>query len=251
MHKYFANTIFMGKQVVFLPSCHSTNDIAAQLVPEGKLLEGAIVITDHQTAGRGQRGNAWEAAPGKNLTFSLLLKPAFLAIEAQFYLNIIISLAIADFLKGYIEDGVAIKWPNDIYCHDAKMGGILIENALRKGRIEHAIIGIGLNINQKHFASEKATSLANSCIQEFDLEALLHRLLGSIETRYIQLKNGKYQLLLKEYLSKLYWFGENRTFKDSDYFTGTICGIDEIGRLMIATNTGIKKFGIKEVAFIR
>lgn len=250
MHKYFANTIFIGKQVVFLPSCHSTNDIAAKLVPEGKLLEGAIVMTDHQTAGRGQRGSSWEAAPGKNLTFSVVLKPHFLPIRSQFFLNIFTSLTIIDFLKAYVNKGLNIKWPNDIYCNNSKLGGILIENTLRKGTIEYTIIGIGLNINQQCFATEKATSLAQVCQKEFELETLLHQLLVFMEVRYLQLKNGKHQLLLDEYLSKLYWMGEERVFKAADHFTGEICGIDEIGRLMIKTAGGIRKFDVKEVAFI-
>lgn len=251
MHKYFANTLFIGKQVVFLPTCHSTNDIAAKLVPEGKLQEGAIVITNHQTAGKGQRGNTWDTDPGKNLTFSLFLKPNFLAIQSQFFLNIFTSLAIADFLKTYVKQGIAVKWPNDIYINDGKLGGILIENAIRKGNIEYAIVGIGLNINQQHFSTEKATSLAHVCQQEFDLESLLHPLLHYIETRYLQLKVGKYKILLQDYLSKLYWMGEERVFKANERFTGEICGIDEIGRLMIKTKEGIRKFDVKEVSFVQ
>src|SRR5690606_2664881 len=94
LHKYFANTVFMGKQILSLPSCHSTNDIIAKLVPEKSLFEGAVVVTDHQTAGKGQRGNSWEAEPGKNLTFSVLLHPSFLSIDDQFYLYIVTALGI-------------------------------------------------------------------------------------------------------------------------------------------------------------
>lgn len=251
LHKYFANTIFIGKQVISLPSCHSTNDITASLVPKGSLFDGAVIVTDHQTAGRGQRGNVWEAAPGQNLTFSIWLKPTFLAIEEQFYLNIITSLAIADFLKDYVNEGVSIKWPNDIYWYDSKLGGILIENTLRQGLIEHVIVGIGLNINQQKFGSDKAISLANICHQEFSLDALLHQLLASIESRYLQLKKGNRKQLLAEYLSKLYWFGEERVFQGKDYFTGEICGIDEIGRLKIKTSAGVRRFDVKEVAFVK
>lgn len=250
MHKYFANNTFIGKQIVYLPSCHSTNDIAAKMVPEGKLLEGHVIITDEQTAGRGQRGNSWEATPGQNLTFSVLLKPSFLPLNSQFYLNILSSLAITDTLNVYISEGLAIKWPNDIYYGKSKLGGILTENTLRNGKIEHTIIGIGLNINQQHFSSPKASSLALICDRQFALEAILAELLAHLENRYLQLKNHHYNRLRKEYLEKLYWMGETKLFKDTDYFTGTICGIDDIGQLMIETGDGIKKFGIKEVSFI-
>lgn len=250
MHKYFANNTFVGKQIVYLPTCHSTNDIAAKMVPQGELLEGGVVITDEQTAGKGQRGNSWEATPGQNLTFSVLFKPAFLPLSSQFYLNILSSLAIADTLNGYSPEGLAIKWPNDIYIGQAKLGGILIENTLRGQMIEHSIIGIGLNINQTTFSSPKASSLALICGREFVLEQILAELLAHLESRYLQLKTNLYNRLKADYMERLYWMGEERTFKDNDYFIGTICGIDEIGQLMIGTTAGIRKFGIKEVQFI-
>ena len=250
MHKYFANNTFVGKQIVYLPSCHSTNDIAAKMVPQGELLEGGVVITDEQTSGRGQRGNTWEAAKGLNLTFSVLFKPSFLPVTSQFYLNILSSLAIADTLSVHMPDGMAIKWPNDIYWGQAKLGGILTENALRNGRIEHTIIGIGLNINQQDFSSPNASSMALICGRQFALEQILAELLAHLETRYLQLKNRLYGRLKAEYLKKLYWMGEKRVFKDTEYFGGTICGIDDTGQLMIKASDGIKTFGVKEVSFI-
>lgn len=250
LHKYFANNTFIGKQIVYLPSCHSTNDIAAKMVPERQLLEGGIVITDEQTSGKGQRGNSWEAAKGQNLTFSVMLKPSFLSLSSQFYLNILSSLAIADTLFGYVSEGLAIKWPNDIYVGQAKLGGILIENTIRGHMIEHSIIGIGLNINQRDFTSPKASSMALVCGRTFILENVLAKLLGHLERRYLQLKNHQHSRLKAEYLEKLYWRDQKRTFKDNDYFIGTIRGIDEIGQLIIETASGVRKFGVKEVRFV-
>ena len=170
------------------------------MVPKGELLEGGVVITDEQTAGKGQRGNSWEATPGQNLTFSVLFKPAFLPLSSQFYLNILSSLAIADTLNGYSPEGLAIKWPNDIYIGQAKLGGILIENTLRGQMIEHSIIGIGLNINQKTFSSPKASSLALICGREFVLEQILAELLAHLESRYLQLKTNLYNRLKADYM---------------------------------------------------
>ena len=220
------------------------------MVPQGQLLEGSIVITDEQTSGRGQRGNAWEAAKRQNLTFSVMLKPSFLPLSSQFYLNIFSSLAIADTLFGYVPEGLAIKWPNDIYVGQAKLGGILIENTIRGHMIEHSIIGIGLNINQKDFSSPKASSMALICGREFILEDILAELLAHLENRYLQLKGRHYSRLKTEYLENLYWMGEKRIFKDTDYFEGTICGIDETGQLMVETATGVRRFGVKEVSFV-
>ena len=79
MYNLSPKTLFVGRKVIYLPSCHSTNDYAADLLRVTAVLEGTLVVTDHQTAGRGQRGNGWEAAPGQNLTASLVLRPGFLA----------------------------------------------------------------------------------------------------------------------------------------------------------------------------
>lgn len=252
MHKYFANTLFIGKQVIYLPTCHSTNDMTAKLVPEKRLSDGAVVVTNDQTAGRGQRGNSWEASPGKNLTFSLYLKTHFLDIENQFYLNIITSLGVCDFLNGYIQEEIKIKWPNDIYYRDNKIGGILIENVIRKGGIEYSIIGIGLNINQSLFNAINATSMSLICNQKFDLEVLLQELLLNFEPQFLKLKRGAFQSLHNSYLQRLYWMDESRVYMtNNEYFEGTICGIDKIGRLLIRTEEVIQAYNIKEVSFVK
>ena len=78
------------------------------------LPEGTVIMADDQYAGRGQQQNTWYSEPGKNLTVSILLRPDFLAPDRQFLLNMAISVAIHDALKGITGDGLSIKWPNDI-----------------------------------------------------------------------------------------------------------------------------------------
>src|SRR5208337_1013284 len=93
--------------------------------------EGTIVTAGYQTKGRGQGENTWVSEKNKNLIFSILLKPHFLKASSQFYLSKAISLALADFVSLFI-DNVFIKWPNDIYAGNKKIGGILIENVLEE-----------------------------------------------------------------------------------------------------------------------
>ncbi|CAN5127836.1 biotin--[acetyl-CoA-carboxylase] ligase [soil metagenome] len=250
MHKIFTNTIFIGKKVIYQPQCHSTNDIAAEMVSINKIFEGTVVLTDDQISGRGQRGNSWEAEPGKNLTFSIILNPHFLDISEQFFLNIIISLAIHDLLLQYIGQGLTIKWPNDIFYHDNKLGGILIESSIKNNQLENVIVGIGLNVNQNKFSSEMATSLAIICNQKFDLREILSLLLSHIEKRYFQLKKLEFNNVLADYLQKLYWINEKHIFKSNEIFEGEIKGVDKIGRLMIQTTTGVKYYNNKEVSFM-
>jgi BirA family transcriptional regulator, biotin operon repressor / biotin---[acetyl-CoA-carboxylase] ligase len=249
-------TLFIGKSIVYLPTCHSTNDIASSLLNSPDVFEGTVVVTSSQTAGKGQRGNSWEAEPDKNLTCSLMLKPGFLKLNRQFNLNIIISLAVYDVLTNYLGEKVKIKWPNDIFFADhsisKKICGILIQNVLKKDSISHSIIGIGLNVNQEKFIDTKAISLKNILGKETDLESLFNELMEKIECRYLQLKELKFHSLCKDYLKVLYWYQEPHLFRSEsgENFTGIITGIDENGRLMVEAGGIVRYFNFKEVAFI-
>lgn len=229
-----ADTLFIGKRVIYLPECHSTNTSALQLLQQELLPEGAVIITDNQTAGRGQRGNSWEAASGQNLTFSLILRPRFMSVQDQFLLNISISLAIYDFLTDLQLDGVAIKWPNDLYIHSKKISGILIESSLKNAQLEWSVIGIGINVNQIIFSLPTATSLAQRLGRELARQQVLHKLLKALEVRYLQLRKGEGAALRKTYLERLYWLGEWHLFKvDNEQITGKIVGINAYGQLAV------------------
>jgi BirA family biotin operon repressor/biotin-[acetyl-CoA-carboxylase] ligase len=252
LYKIPANTLFLGKNIVFVPECHSTNTLAQQITQNQTSAEGAIVITENQTAGRGQQGNIWLTEPGKNLTFSIILKPSFLALGQQFFLSVVTTLGIYDFLKQHVEKHVSIKWPNDVLVADKKICGILIENHVQGAKINNTIVGIGLNINQRHFTSDRATSLAIETNHEFTLEEQLHKLLEQIERRYLQLRNKKFSELKDDYMSYLYWRNEKHLFTVSGKnLEGTIKGVDESGRLIVFCEGRDQFFGIKEISFIK
>ena len=252
MRRTFSHTVFVGKQLIYLPECTSTNRIAQDLMSQKCLSEGDIILTDFQTAGRGQRNNIWESAPGKNLTFSILLIPSFLYVSEQFSMNIFISLAIRDFLSEYLPEPLHIKWPNDLYYFSQKICGILIECNIKNNAIQSSVIGIGINVNQEKFVHENAVSMAQICGQTFDREELLKILAEKIEKRYLQLEKGNHEDLIQEYLQHLYWMGEPHTFWAGDYFEGTITGIDEWGQLAVSMpDHSIRYFGFKEIKFIQ
>ena len=252
MRRTFSHTVCVGKQLLHLPECTSTNQVAQELYIQRRITEGDIVITDYQTAGRGQRNNVWESAPGKNLTFSIVLTPAFLHVSEQFFLNIFISLSIRDFLAEYLPDNLSIKWPNDLYYDEKKICGILIESNIKNNAIQSSVIGMGININQQKFAHEGAISMAQICGQTFDREELLKILAEKIETRYQQLEKGKQDLLRQQYLQHLYWIGKPHTFLAGDYFEGIITGINEWGQLGVELQDGsLRYFDFKEIRFIR
>ena len=254
MYNNLPKTLFIGKSVIYLPTCHSTNEIASSLLGKPEIFEGTVVITSSQTAGKGQRGNKWEAEPDKNLTFSVILKPDFLKINQQFNLNIAISLAVYDFLTKYLGEKVKIKWPNDVFVveseRDKKICGILIQNTIRRENLEHAIAGIGININQENFSEPKAASLKSFTHQSYDLEKLFREISENIERRYLQLRENGMPALLNQYHHVLYWYRQRRTFKAGGLFKGEIIGIDELGRLMIDTGPEVRVFNFKEVEFV-
>ncbi|MDF7821481.1 biotin--[acetyl-CoA-carboxylase] ligase [Runella sp. MFBS21] len=251
MYKIKSKTLFVGKKIVYLPTCQSTNDEAADLLRQGEGIEGTVVITDYQTAGRGQRGNQWLTQAGENFTFSLILRPTFLSPAEQFRLNIAISLGIYDFLEPLVGESLKIKWPNDIYVGNQKLGGVLIENTLQSGRIESAIVGIGLNINQILFESERATSLRVLTSKEYSLAGLLPDLLSCLEKNYLLLRNKHFDTLKTRYLQGLFRYQELHLFQqDEKLFAGMIMGINEMGQLAMQVENKLVYFDLKEISYV-
>jgi BirA family transcriptional regulator, biotin operon repressor / biotin---[acetyl-CoA-carboxylase] ligase len=251
MYKILANTIFLGKDVLFLPECHSTNDEAMDRIRTGMAKEGSIVITDYQYRGKGQRGNVWETQAGKNLTFSLVLQPKFLDVSEQFYLNMMVSNSIMKLLQDYLPD-MKVKWPNDLVVErKGKIGGILIENIVGSSGWEFAIVGIGLNINQNQFGVGTATSLAKLTGNHFDLRELFRMLIAMIEQSYIHLKKGKRAEIKRDYLNHLYLLDKWEVFSQGENeFEGKITGISEDGKLLVELRDGKEKFfALKEISF--
>jgi BirA family biotin operon repressor/biotin-[acetyl-CoA-carboxylase] ligase len=203
-----------------------------------------------QTAGIGQRGNHWEAEPGKNLTFSLVLHPTFLPADRQFKLTEALSLALCDCLKGLRD--LKVKWPNDIYVGKRKICGTLVSTRLQGAQIASAICGIGLNVNQTVFPDwvPNPTSLGLLTGRQYELDPLLRRLLACIEARYNALKTGLDPE--PEYLAHLMNLHvPARYIYNSEEVTATITGVDPHGRLLLTAADGRRlSCGMKEIQFL-
>jgi BirA family biotin operon repressor/biotin-[acetyl-CoA-carboxylase] ligase len=242
----------MGQHLVFVPECHSTNNVLQQLIQQKGLTDGMVVITDNQTEGRGQRGNTWESEPGKNLTLSLALHPKFLLARDQFLLNACASLAVRDCIARFIPSlPVKIKWPNDIMLCDKKTCGILIENQIREQFIQQAVVGIGLNVNQVEFSFPQATSMAMTAKQFFLLDSVFSVLMECLEVRYLQLKSGEKSILRKDYEANLFWKDEIHDFKlNEEVVSGIIQSVGEDGKLNMIIGGEIRSFGFKEIGYL-
>lgn len=247
--------LFVGHNTVTIKEVDSTNTWLKQaLSNSAPLPEGTVIMADTQLAGRGQSENLWHSEPGKNLTFSILLNPRFLSIQRQFDLNIAVSLAINDVLTSYLGTAATIKWPNDSYIGDQKIGGMLIENIVQGNQIKHAIIGIGLNINQTDFPFylQNVTSFKKILHIDYDLRTIMNEICRSVEARYLQLKAGSYHSLHTDYLNKLYKFDVWARYKiNGKVILGRICGVSAEGFLQLETDAGLQQFWLKEIEFVK
>ena len=246
-------TLFTGQQVIWLPECESTNTEAQALVVKNSATDGCTVITDKQTAGRGQRGNSWEAEAGENLTLSVIWFPNFLAATSQFQLSQAVALAIHDWAGNLLgpDPALRLKWPNDLFFGNQKLGGVLIENTVSGVKIQSSIVGIGLNVNQQNFGIATATSFGRLTGRSYTLPPLATRLLECLERRYLQLRAGHLTALRADYLRALYRYQEWHPYEvDGKRVMGYIAGLDESGRLLLEVDGKLLHFGLQEIRFI-
>lgn len=260
MNKYQAPTEFIGRRTIFLESCESTNSLALRECAEKDVEEGLIFIAEHQTRGRGQMGNRWDSRKGENLLFSLVLKPAISAQE-QFYLSKSVACGIVEGLKAWAKEvfgknlPLAIKWPNDLYLADKKLGGILIENQWNGGKWTHAVVGVGLNINQQQFDGLRATSLrAHLKMDEIlDKTAIFNALCKGLEEYYLACLDKQFSSIDDNYHAHLLRLNEWHLYEENEskeVFDGKILQVNEQGLLLVEKQNGYKLYDLKEIVFI-
>jgi BirA family biotin operon repressor/biotin-[acetyl-CoA-carboxylase] ligase len=238
--------------LIRLAEADSTNRYLTALCEQGRIEEFTIVLSDFQTAGRGQQETTWEGERGKNLLFSVVLYPS-LEVRSQFLLSQIIALSVKEELDEWAS-GFSVKWPNDIYWEDKKISGILIENNLNGSRIERSIAGIGLNINQKEFHSSapNPVSLTQITGREHDLLSIL----GKITKRYIryyeQLRQGKQETVAERYRQSLFWKEGLHPYADAHgTFTARIVRVNPNGSLVLQDESGRERgYTFKEVSHL-
>lgn len=237
---------------------HETSSTNTYLKRMASLLpSGTVIHTPCQTAGRGQKGNSWESEPGKNLSFSFLLKNPQLAANKQFFISEACALAVLDMLSNQA-DGFSIKWPNDIYHGDNKICGILIENSLVGKNIGYSVIGVGININQRTFVSDAPNpiSLANITDRDYDLHELLHDVCQRLEQLcdFSQATPQSLAEMHNRFMSHVYRNdGKMHTWElpDGTRFEAKIAGIAPDGLLTLCSPDGnCTAFAFKEVKHV-
>lgn len=244
--------VFPKSRVSEISEVDSTNKYLESIIGTDSIPEGSVFFTNNQTAGIGQAGNNWESESYRNITASMVLYPEFLHPADQFYLTIVISLAVCDTVDFFLNDKRAVvKWPNDIYCDNHKIAGILIKNQVMGEAISSAIAGLGLNVNQTVFRfAPIATSLKILSGQEFELNSVLSKWHSYVAEYYSTLKSNR-KKLYQQYLDKLY-------LKDTlaeylirgEQVTASITGIDPHGQLVLVDDMGRRyECGLKDIVF--
>ena len=244
------NTLFIGKNYIFLEQCTSTNSYLLDELSNKNIAEGSLLLTNYQKKGRGQMGNTWFSEPNVNLTFSLVLMPKWIKPAEQFQITKLISMSLIQVLNENVKKGFEIKWPNDIYFENKKVAGILIENSLNQNSVLSSVIGIGLNVNQREFDFEKASSLINILGDELNRADLLQNFCERLEANYLRLKRD-IKMFDRDYLSNMYRRGEKHQFSSEGYtFEGEIIGVTPIGKIIVKIGEEMKEFGMKEIKFL-
>ncbi len=253
-------SLWPGLEIVALPSTESTNNWLRQMRGQ---MQGrtCLVITDFQTAGRGSGTNHWESQEGQNLTFSLQVCPTDLPASRMFALSEVMSLGVARGLEEALcigeqgqESGVRIKWPNDVYYHDGKVCGMLIENDLLGKRVECSVMGVGINVNQDCFVSDAPNPLSLRQIagHEFVRAQVLSSVLASTRFCLEMMEHGAYADLHALYLCRVYRWREWHLFTDQGgTFEGMIRDIEPDGHLIVQDRTGQeRRYAFGEIKYI-
>lgn len=245
----------IGHRITWVDSLDSTNNEITRRLDRGPVPEhGEIIAAVEQYAGKGLSDNTWTSDPGMNLTFSFLIRPAFIKATQQFYLNIFVSLGVCQFVHDlFPEMEVRIKWPNDIYVGKQKIAGILISHAVSGTDIMHTVVGIGLNVNQTDFPAglPNPVSMKQLAGKQFDISSVLNELNLALNHSWQNLSAARLVEIRNEYESVMFGYGKWMSFRhESKVITARIKGVSEIGLLQLEDSAGdILECDLKEIAY--
>lgn len=232
-------------------SLDSTNSEAHRLLSSQEAYHGLAILAFNQTEGRGQYGRVWQSQAGQHLAMSIILQPDNMTPDMLPLISMKASLGIIRVLhKVDPRLEPKIKWPNDIYLKGKKLAGILIENSISVHKVQHCIIGIGMNVNEDKFSDslQRAISLRNITRQLHDIEDIAAAIRFEVLS-LIDVQNNSWKT---EYDQLLFGLGETRPFEhNEDLIEGKIHGVNLNGKLCLdIPNEGIRCFASHELRWI-
>lgn len=248
-------TLSIGQDLEHFEQLDSTNAEMLRRLKYEELPNGKLIMAEQQIEGKGQRGAGWESESGKDLTFSILLRPRSLSPDEQFDLSRAVTLGIAEavrYLHPPSDQQLHIKWPNDLLLEGRKLAGVLIENSVQAGRISNAVVGIGFDLRRTereerigHTSLERETGLV------VKPEEMLECLCKSLERRYFQLEEGDLKGIRENFNERCYLLGYRAQFSDDEGdFIARIREVDPGGRLVLEHANGEEqRYSVKELRF--
>lgn len=240
-------TEWIGRPYLYTAATTSTNDQLKGTAFDPSYRSGTVLLADHQSAGRGRMQRRWEAPSGSSLLFSVLLRPDWPAQQAA-WLTMLAGLAVTESIEAVTGLAARLKWPNDVVIeHDAhwrKVCGLLLDVALSAGgRVQHAIVGIGLNVNIPAGALPDAptppTSLLIATGRPVPRLPLLADLLLRLESHYAAAMDGRSPAAA--WADQLITLGRAvrvTAAGSAETVTGVAESIDDWGRLLVRDEAG-------------
>lgn len=232
-------TKFIGQNIYYYQSVDSTQDIAWQLGSEN-VGEGTIVVSETQNKGRGRFLRKWVSSPG-GIYFSLILRPKHFSIAEFPKITLLVSLACVQGIKESVGVECQVKWPNDIFLGDKKLGGILSEVNAEQDNIHFVVLGVGINVNNQRLPPV-GTSLFLKERKYFPRVDILRKILERIEVLYREIHISGAEKILREWENLCFLWGRRiRVNNFGNYEDGEAIGIDEYGRLLLRKDSGVIK----------
>jgi len=246
------DTDFIGRNFYYLEEVESSN--TTLLNDKSMDFDGAVLLAEKQTNGRGRKDRKWYSLADQNLTFSILLKRKFKGNQVNI-VNFSTSLAVAVTLENLFQLRVSLKWPNDVLVDGKKIAGILLDSVSKGSTIEKVVTGIGLNVNQSGFQGQYVippTSIKIEAPQEEQLdisrERVLSELLNNFEEIYLR-GEERPQSIMEDWKQRCKMIGEKVTIEDTDVsLTGIFEDVDENGFLLLNVKDKIEKIHFGDVS---
>jgi len=238
------NTSLIAQQIVYYPEVDSTNLQAKSMAARG-VLDGTLLLTEHQTQGQGRLSRKWVSPPGKNLLFSLIFYPSVPPTKA-FQLTLLASLSVCKSLIFLSKIKAGIKWPNDVYVNNRKISGILTEFSATTDRVNWAVVGIGVNVNYDPSSDPEIEATATSIRRERGRSQrridLLRAILEEMDRLYGRFLRGDMVSVREEWLAHSIILRKPVVITADNYREEGIAEtIDENGALMLLTDQGERK----------
>jgi len=242
------DTKIIGKKIFHFETIDSTNLYAKKLVKDAS--EGTIVISDIQTGGRGRKNRTWSSPKG-GLWFSIILYPN-IAPDQAMILTMMSSIAITEAIDVITNISPVIKWPNDILINEKKVCGILTEIDTSSEKINYAIVGVGINVNNDlvEDLQKNAISLKEAYGKVIIIEKLLKQILKLLDNYYEILMSGEREIIQNKWLEYSNIIGRNVNIVNGNKkFSGAVLNINENGSLIIKTKNGNEIVNVGDLTY--